>query len=348
METRIIIKNNMKAIFMAMLTLSCGLASCDSDAVRVVQDVEGTTEKKATGGPEVRTGFDDLAIFENSILETDASGKVVDFFYGEQLDAKNPRHLFIGVDNMEEAEKMFHIWFAPDVEVQRNGTRLTAMLTDKQGRDQGAVHLSAGTEDNHVAEVTFSSDIHLEHFDRITFLKNTAWPTKLRDTQKRYSKFDIVKDINFKDISNDVDDEDSKLNIVCIQSSGNGVKPIFCALTNHKYGNPISNKYIKNIRQSRYCPGEVSAPTAFTIQRILKADWDGFVETFKEAGSGSLVAGANYWYDESHYTFIFEYNGVMDYRRGSTYGEDSFDKYYQFLLRVFNLDEDAIYDGASV
>ena len=249
---------------------------------------------------------------------------------------------------MVEAEKMFHIWFAPDVEVQRNGTRLTAMLTDKQGRDQGAVHLSAGTEDNHVAEVTFSSDIHLEHFDRITFLKNTAWPTKLRDTQKRYSKFDIVKDINFKDISNDVDDEDSKLNIVCIQSSGNGVKPIFCALTNHKYGNPISNKYIKNIRQSRYCPGEVSAPTAFTIQRILKADWDGFVETFKEAGSGSLVAGANYWYDESHYTFIFEYNGVMDYRRGSTYGEDSFDKYYQFLLRVFNLDEDAIYDGASV
>ena len=328
METRIIIKNNMKAIFMAMLTLSCGLASCDSDAVRVVQDAEGTTEKKATGGPEVRTGFDDLAIFENSILETDASGKVVDFFYGEQLDAKNPRHLFIGVDNMEEAEKMFHIWFAPDVEVQRNGTQLTAMLTDKQGRDQGAVHLSAGTEDNHVAEVTFSSDIHLEHFDRITFLKNTAWPTRLRDTRKRYSKFDIVKDIKLKDISNDVVDEDSKLNIVCIQSSGNGVKPIFCALTNHKYGNPISNKYIKNIRQSRYCPGEVSAPTAFT--------------------SGSLVAGANYWYDESHYTFIFEYNGVMDYRRGSTYGEDSFDKYYQFLLRVFNLDEDAIYDGASV
>lgn len=129
--------------------------------------------------------------------------------------------------------------------------------------------------------------------------------------------------------------------------SGNGVKPIFCALTNHKYSNPINSKHAENIRQSRYCPGEVSAPTAFTIQRILKADWDGFVETFKEAGSGSLVDGANYWYDETH-SFFVEYNGVMDYRSGYTYGEDNVYRSYQFLLRVFNLDVDAIYDGASV
>ena len=343
MKTRIISKNNMKVVFMAILTLSYGLASCNSN-----DDMVESTDEKQSSRPEVRTSYDDLAIFENSIMETDASGEVVDFFYGEQLDPQNPRHLFIGVDNMKEAEDMFILWFAPDVEVQRSGTQLSARLTDKQGCGQGVVFLSAGTEDNHVAEVTFSSDTHLKHFDQITFLKNSAWPIRVQATQKSYCKFDIVKNIQLKDIADAVNSADKLLNIVCIQGSGNGVKPIFCAISNYKYFNPNYNKYIKIIRNSKYCPGEISAPTAFTIQRILQADWSGFVETFKEAGSGSLVEGASYWYDETHSTFIWTYNGVMDYHNGYTYGEDSSDVYYSFLFRIFDLDDGAIYDGASV
>ena len=330
-------------ISMAIFTLSYSLTSCnDNDDL-----AELKAKEKASEVPVSRVSFDDLAIFENSIIETDASGQFVDFFYGEQLDAKDPRHLFIGVENMKEAEEIFRIWFAPDVLMKHSGAQLTAMLTDEQGRGQGAVYLTTGTEDNHVAEVTFSADTHLKHFDKITFLKNSAWPVRLRTTQKRYCKFDIVKNINMIEIADALNSEDKKLNIVCIQSSGNGVKPIFCAITNHKYYVPFSNKFRKKIRDSKYCPGEVSAPTAFTIQHILQADWNGFVAAFKEAGSGSLIPGANYWYDEEHQSFIYAYNGVIDYQSGYTYGDNG-DATFPFLLRVFGLDDSAIYDGANV
>ena len=102
------------------------------------------------------------------------------------------------------------------------------------------------------------------------------------------------------------------------------------------------------MRNSRYCPGENSSPTAFNIQKILQPNWDSFVETFKEAGNGSLIPGCNYWYDETHYTFIFEYNGVICYRSGATYGEDDFDTTYNMLYRIYGKNDSDIYDGASL
>ena len=66
METRITFKNSVKVIFMAMamLTMSCGLESCDSNAVRVVEEMEEAAEKGAQIEPETNTGLDDMAIFE--------------------------------------------------------------------------------------------------------------------------------------------------------------------------------------------------------------------------------------------------------------------------------------------
>lgn len=346
MKGRRIFKRKMEAIiiFMATLTLSFGLAACSSDD----DDMIDSSVNKAPSAPVTRNGYDDLAIFQNSIVEKDEDGNVVDFFYGDQLDATNPKHLFIGVENMKEAEDLFRVWFAPDVEILQSENGLHAMLTDEQGCCQGAVFLSEGTEENHVAEVTFSTDTQLKHFDQITFLKNSAWPIRFQRTQKRYCKFDIVRDVELKGIANDLNSDDKRLNMVCIQASGNGVKPIFCAISNHKYMNPNYKAFVKRIRNSKYCPGEGTAPTAFNIQKILLADWSGFVETFKEAESGALVAEANYWYDKTSSFLVWEYNGVMDYHSGFTYGEDDGDVYYPFLFRVFGLDDSAIYDGASV
>lgn len=345
MKTRNIIKSSVKAIFisMAAFTITCGLASCDKD-----NDITESKVYKKPGGPQARTAFNDLAIFQNSIIERDEQGNFVDFYYGEQLDAANPRHLFIGVDKMKEAEDMFRLWFAPDVNVQVNGNGLSAMLTDELGNPQGTVFLAPGTEENHVAEVTFSPEMKPERFDRITFLHNSAWPIKLQTVQRQYLKFDIVSNIQLKDIASELRDEDKRLNMVCIQSSGNGVKPIFCAISNYHYMNPNYKNYVLKIRKSKYVPGEVTAPTAFTIQRILQKDWSGFVECFKEAGSGELKPGTNYWYDESHMTFWWTYNGVMDYLSGYTYGEDDGDIYYPFLFRIHDVGDSGIYDGASV
>lgn len=80
-------------LFMATLTLSFSLAACNSDD----DDIIDSSVNKAPSAPYTRIGFDDLAILQNSIVEKDEDGNVVDFFYGEQLDASNPKHLFIGV-----------------------------------------------------------------------------------------------------------------------------------------------------------------------------------------------------------------------------------------------------------
>lgn len=346
MKTKRTLKSYCEAIAMivATLTLSFGLAACNSDD----DDIKKAPVDDAQKAPAVRTAFNDLAIFQNSIIERDEQGNFVDFFYGEQLDATNPRHLFIGVDKMKEAEDMFRLWFAPDVNIQVNGNGLSATLSDEQGRPQGTVFLTPGTEENHVAEVTFSPDMKLDHFDQITFLLNSAWPMRFQTVQQFYLKFDIVSNIELKGIVSELKDEDKRLNMVCIQSSGNGVKPIFCAISNYHYMNPNYKAYVKKIRNSKYVPGEVTAPTAITIQRILLKDWSGFVEAFKEAASGKLEAGTNYWYDESHTEFIWTYNGVMDYHSGFSYGEDDGDVYYPFLFRIFDVGDNGIYDGASL
>ena len=54
METRIIFKNSVKVIFMAMamLAMSYGLESCDSNAIRVVDEME------------TYIGLDDMEVFE--------------------------------------------------------------------------------------------------------------------------------------------------------------------------------------------------------------------------------------------------------------------------------------------
>ena len=67
------------------------------------------------------------------------------------------------------------------------------------------------------------------------------------------------------------------------------------------YKNPLSNKYLGIMCRSKYCP---SNDTAHSIQKILHADWNSFVETFEEAGCGPLIPGANYWYDETSWTLI--------------------------------------------
>ena len=331
------------ALLLAVI-LSAGLTACHDN------DFEHHENAKEQSHPVVFSSHDDLGVFQNTIVETNEIGQVTNYIYGEPIDSKDPMHLYIGVDNIKEAEDMFNLWFANDVVITPSTKGgLVANLTDREGRAQGKVFFNPGTEENHVAEVTVSSEAQLKGFRQITFLKNEAWPTKnLLMAGRKYYKFDIVRNIKMAGIQDCLYSNDKALNFVCIQGSGNGVKPIFCAISNEKYKNPLSNKYLGIMRDSKYCPGEVSSPTAFNIQKILKADWDTFVEVFNEAGSGKLIKGPNYWYDETHFTFIFEYNGVISYETGYTYGEDDCGQKYYFLYRIFGRNDSEIYDGASL
>ena len=333
--TALLFSVSMSAVFMA--------CSHDDDLN------EKSKSNKKEGTIAIKT-HDNLAAFQNTIVETNEEGKVISYIYGEPLDESDPEHLYIGVDNIQEAKEMFGLWLTNDAilkPTKKGG--VSVLLTSKEGIQQGTIFFNPGTEENHIAEVTASPETPLKGFRCITFLNNNAWPkSNLLTGARKWQRFDIVRNIHMKDISDCLSSNDQRLNFVCIQGSSNGVKPIFCAISNTKYRNPISNKYLNMMRKSRYCPGENSSPTAFNIQKILQPNWDSFVETFKEAGNGSLIQGCNYWYDETHYTFIFEYNGVICYRSGATYGEDDFDRTYNMLYRIYGKNDSDIYDGASL
>lgn len=332
------------ALLFAITTSAIFVACSHDDDVN-----EKTNPNKEDLQNDVIKTHDNLAAFQNTIVETNDEGQVTAHIYGEPIDSSDPEHLFIGVDNMEEAKEMFGLWFTNDVVVKADAKGgVSVLLTDKEGKPQGTIFFKPGTEENHIAEVTASPETQLKGFRCITFLNNSAWPSnqKLMGAYK-WQKFDIVKNICLKDIKKYLSGSDQRLNFVCIQGSSNGVKPIFCAISKSKYRNPRDNNNSWEVCKSRYCPGEVSNPTAFNIQKILHNNWSVYIECFKEAGCGSLISGCNYWYDEQH-GFFRTYNGVICYYSGYTYGEHVCDKEYNFLFRIFGKDDNQIYDGAEL
>lgn len=347
MKTQRLTKNGfgISIILLFTITLVFVFTACennDNDQISQGAPQEAPVE---TPRDAAKDSYDDLTELLNSLVEIDANGQITNRYYGEPLDANDATHLYIGVDKLQEAEELFHLWLAPDVTITRNADgSVTASLSDKQGNPQGTLNFAPSKEENNLAEVT--TDTKQDVFTRITFLNNKAWPSNKLQSGNRYCKFDIVKDVKLKDIKQWAPAADQQLNFVCIQGSTNGVKPIFAAITNNRYGNPVLKQYIMMMRNSKYCPGTGTAPTAVTIQSILGKDWSAFKQAFEEAGNGQLVEGTEYWFDDTHKFFLWEYNEVMDYHSGYVYGEDK-NKNYYFLFRMYGLSDSQIYDGMT-
>ena len=127
--------------------------------------------------------YDDLEYFQKAICNIDASGNLVSYNVGTVLYENEPQHLYIGVDNIEEAARKFATWMSPEVklaDITPTVKELTAQLADKQGKSEGTIYFRAGT-DPIVAEVTASAGTPLKFISRITFLLNSAWPQNSGD-----------------------------------------------------------------------------------------------------------------------------------------------------------------------
>lgn len=127
--------------------------------------------------------YDDLDYFQKALCTIDDAGNLVSYNTGTILYKEEPQHLYIGVDNIEEAARIFAKWLSPDVklpDITPSVRELTAQLTDKQGKPQGTIYFRAGTEPI-VAEVTASAGTQLKFIDRITFLLNSARPQNSGD-----------------------------------------------------------------------------------------------------------------------------------------------------------------------
>ena len=257
--------------------------------------------------------YDDLAYFQNAICRIDSLGNLARYNVGEALYEAEPQHLYIGVDDIEEAANWFSYWIAPDVElgnITPTTTDLTAQLTDTLGRAQGTIYFKAGSGQS-VAEVTYSPDTQLKYIDRITFLLNSAWPFNSGGNQ--WKKGDIKTFRITGAAGEKLKSNDKYLNFVLIREGGNGVKPMWCAITNEKYSLDVNVEYEEHssflqIKGSQYCPAE---STARTISDILRSDWSFFASKFDEAGCGKLDYSESYWIDKTHTYFFLYYDMIM-------------------------------------
>ena len=296
---------------------------------------------------DVNTNFDDLSYFQNCIIRVDSLGNFKYRAYGELLDDNDTTHLFIGVDELAQAEQFFREWIAPDVKISEDNGNLTCPLTDEDGNAQGTVYFRPASGSGLIAEVTASDDTRLLYFRRVTFMHNDDWP--LVAPESRWHKFDIVHDLDIS-IKDRLWDEDHHLNWVCVRESGNGVPPMFCAVTTQAYPNTNeagSHDYdYEQIVKSMFVPRMGNAQT---IGNILQADWELFKEVFHEAnGVDNLHRGM--WIDDHHddWYIVIEvhYDEVFYYKDNGHYGERGDAHYY--LFKINWVDDEDIYDGASI
>ena len=288
--------------------------------------------------------YDDLAYFQKAICTIDSEGVLVQYAVGEALKEGEPEHRYIGVDNIEEAARMFAYWIAPDVklgEITPDMTELTAALTDEEGKAQGTLYFRKGSGTS-VAEVTASAGTALRYVERITFLQNSAWPYNSDaikwhkgDTELFSITGDAVKWLNRGDRT---------LAFVLVREASNGVKPMWVALTKDKYNNAHSNtKPFLNIKHSMYCPEEAKAKE---ISSRMSAEWDFFKRKFSEAqpyGGGELRDGGSYWIDMTHGNFLYHYDDMImlsnGWIHGERYGDGTGAGNEQFLLMIDWLDD---------
>ena len=269
--------------------------------------------------------YDDLDIFQRAICNIDSAGQLVRYQFGEALYDAEPQHLYIGVDNIEEAAKMFRCWIASDVElgtITPTVSDLTAQLTDTQGHAQGTIYFRAGSGQT-VAEVTYSPETKLKYIDKITFLLNSAWP--YNSGELKWHLGDIRPFTPSGKCGEGLADNDKTLNFVLTQEGGHGLNAVWSAITNNKY--PDYEGDFTNIFYSDSCPTRSSADY---ITIMLTKDWDFFVEKFNQAGCGPLDASASYWIQQMHGS----YYECMMYSAGYVTGIFKHDGEERFLLKI--------------
>jgi hypothetical protein len=300
------------------------------------------------------TDYDDLAYFQSAIIPVDSTGEMICRSLGAVLYEKEPDNLYIGVKDLTEAETLFRSWIAPDVALSTTiptTSGLTCPLTDANGKPQGTLYFTPGTEKKIVAEVTASSDTQLKHFKKITFLLNAAWPLQASIYHK-YTEGDIITrhleiPLYLTDtVGNNGDDlypEDKTLSFVCIRQGGNGKNPLFAAITRRDYhASNWSNVYVW-VCLTSYGPRNSKAKT---ISDIVRGAWDLYVEAFDRAGCGRLAGNPGLWTADTHKTFWAEYFDYILLKSGDIYGAQHFvfleNEYKPYLIIIDWLDDDAI------
>ena len=314
-------KTNLKMMLLAglfALTSAAGFTACsDSD------DDKGQTPEVPTEDQHQKpvTDYDDLAYFQSSIVRVDSLGQFIERNYGEPLYKNDTTHVYVGVENLAEAREMFDGWLAPDVKVTTqtpSTTDVTATLTDKEGKAQGEVYFKAVNDGTTIAEVTTTAPVR--HFSKVSFILNNAWPHNVQEG--KFVKGMIVNmRICYKYSGVSPEPYYRNMNMVCIRSQAKGVTPMFVGISSYKVATGDIPGSFDSSREYEGMYGQIDLPhqkDADEISKILRNDWDLFVGAFNQAGEGPLLAGEEYWINESGSGFFHNWQTAINLSTGES------------------------------
>jgi len=256
------------------------------------------------------TYYDDLEYFQNYFVRTDALGNLRYRSMGVPLYESDSAHLYIGVDNLDEALRYFNYAIAPDIEQKVSVSHnYTYTFTDTLGNIQGTVSFVPGSGTS-VAEIT--TDLaDLKHFNTVTFLQNSAWPHnsgegntwKLGDTR--------IFTIN-NPASELLEASDKYPEWVLVREKGNGKMPVWATITNHTYNWRPEIMY--SIYDYDYGPDRALATE---IYQTLHNNWDLLSSKLPHTtdlwiGSIKTIGGTMNPFRTSYYGYI-NINGEINY-----------------------------------
>jgi len=240
--------------------------------------------------------FNDLEYFQGYFVQTDSAGNFLYRSMGEPLYESDTAHLYIGVDDIDEALKYFEYAIAPDIAKQTSvSNNYVYTLTDTSGNELGTVSFVPGSGTS-VAEIT--TDLPgLKYFNKVTFLQNDAWPHN--SGAKVWHKGDVrtfsIADSRAHSVLNM---SDIMHQWVLIREPGNGVPPLWVTTTNDVYESATL------VRWFDYSPNNAQAKE---IYKLLSENWNAYQSVLPHIREHLWIYGA------LTFDFIDMSSGVTDY-----------------------------------
>ena len=162
-----------KTIFSFLLaaSLCTGFTACSKAD-------EPVTTPQDSQEPEYK--IDDLSRIESSFLrdDPDSTIKTRIVVLGKAIHAETPTEYYVGVQDIDEAKKIFLEYVDDDIARMEMGNNITLNLKDGDGNPQGCIYFTekGENEEGIIAEVTFSPEIQFPEVTKYIFIHNDKWP----------------------------------------------------------------------------------------------------------------------------------------------------------------------------
>ena len=201
--------------------------------------------------------YNDLEFFQDYFIATDSLGNFLYRTMGVPLYESDTAHLYIGVDNIDEALQYFEYAIAPDIAKQTSvSNNYTYTLTDTSGNSLGTVSFVPGGGSS-VAEITTNLP-GLKYFNKVTFLQNSAWPYNSDEVQKKW-KLGDVRTLSIVGRFLDIDYSDRVHQWLLVREGGHGKSPIWVSSSALEYSFEYIGWGVLSLQASMYCPEEAQA-----------------------------------------------------------------------------------------